>query len=199
MSRQQDSRDSSPGKDLESNSSVKTEDSPPGNAGSVNQIRDILFGREMHEYEERFVHLQERLAREADQLRKDFLKQLEALAATLNSEVKSLTNQIKTEEKQRTESAAAIVSDLGKTNRTFEKRVSDLDQRIEGSLADLRQGLGDKSKDLADEIRKTNKDLTAAIDKQLEELRASKTDRVALSALLAQVAERLKDEGTEDS
>ncbi len=140
---QRGSQNSSPGKDVES-ASVESQGSALGNAGSVDQIRDIIFGREMHEYEERFVHLQERLAREAEQLRKDFLKQLGSLTATLKSEVKSLTDQIKAEATQRKETAAGIANDLTKTNRTFEKRVSDLDQRFEGNLADLRQGLGDK-------------------------------------------------------
>ena len=48
-------------------------------------------------------------------------------------------------------------------------------------------------------VKNPKKDFTVAIERQLQELRASKTDRVALSTLLAEVAKRLKDGEAEDS
>jgi len=38
-------------------------------AGNVDQIRDIIFGAQMRDYEKRFIRLEERLLSESDSLR----------------------------------------------------------------------------------------------------------------------------------
>ena len=48
-------------------------------AGKVDRIRDILFGPQMRDYDSRFQKLEERLTREAGELRGELQHQLQAL------------------------------------------------------------------------------------------------------------------------
>ena len=54
--------------------------------GSVDQIRDILFGAQMRDYEERFSALEARLIEEARLLREDIQKRFQALEKNLETE-----------------------------------------------------------------------------------------------------------------
>ncbi|HID35882.1 MAG TPA: hypothetical protein EYP39_00670, partial [Ghiorsea sp.] len=59
----------------------KTEEKQPETAevGNVDQIRDIIFGSQMRDYEQRFVRLEERVLNEADALRSETNNRLDAL------------------------------------------------------------------------------------------------------------------------
>ena len=54
--------------------------------GSVDQIRDIIFGAQMRDYEERFSALEARLFDEARALREDVQRRFESLEQNLDAE-----------------------------------------------------------------------------------------------------------------
>ncbi|MEO5721469.1 MAG: hypothetical protein ABIR71_08375, partial [Chthoniobacterales bacterium] len=62
---------------------------------NVDRIRDILFGSQMRDYDGRFQRVEERLVREAAELRGDLQKRLEALEAYMKGEVESLTHRLR--------------------------------------------------------------------------------------------------------
>ena len=57
---------------------------------NVDRIRNILFGSQMRDYDGRFQRLEERLVRDAAEVRSDLQKRLEALEAFMKGEVESL-------------------------------------------------------------------------------------------------------------
>lgn len=56
------------------------------------RIRNIFFGSQMRDYDDRFQKLEERLSREAGELRSDLQRQLQALETFMRGEVESMTN-----------------------------------------------------------------------------------------------------------
>jgi hypothetical protein len=131
--------------------------------GSVDQIRDIIFGAQMRDYEERFAILEARLFDEARALREDVQNRFHSLEKNLDSE-------------------------RGERGAATEKVMEEL-----RSTADSIREASEKQRDA---MRKDFAAARAAILEELEALKNAKTDRMALSALLRDMAAELDDEST---
>jgi len=90
------------------------------------------------------------------------------------------------------------VDDMGtklvENSKAFDKKISQLNDRVVAGQRDLQGQLLDQSKQLMEAIRSNHDDLSAALQQAVEELRSDKTDRVTLANLLTEVAMRLKEE-----
>jgi DNA repair exonuclease SbcCD ATPase subunit len=161
---------------------------------SLDKVRDILFGSQSREYEKRFTRLEERLLKEASDLRDELRKRFDTLEVYTKKEVESLAARLKTEYEQRTESAKEISRDLKETSRTLEKKTGQLDEQLTSSQRELRQQILEQSKSLSDEIRKKHEAMAATLERATAELRDEKTDRAALASLFMEVAMRLNNE-----
>lgn len=144
---------------------------------SLDKVRDILFGGQMRAVETRLQGLEERLRREHEALRSDFIRQVGELDARRTSEMKSLA------------------SDLKEALRALEKRHVQLEEATSMSDAALRDQLLLQVKAASTEIGKLGERLTAELQRSYEELRSTKTDSAALSGFLSELAARVA--GTE--
>ena len=161
---------------------------------SLDKVRDILFGSQSREYEKRFARLEERLLKEASDLRDELRKRFDTLEVYTKKEVESLSARLKAEHEQRTESAKEISREHKEASRTFEKKTSQLDEQLTASQRELRQQILDQSKSISDEIRRNHEAMAATLERATAELRDEKTDRAALAALFMEVAMRLNNE-----
>ena len=161
---------------------------------SLDKVRDILFGSQAREYERRFARLEERLLKEASDLRDEVRKRFDALEVYTRKEVESLAARLKTEHEQRTESAKEISRELKETSRTLEKKTGQLDEQLSASQRELREQILNQSKSISDEIHRKHEAMAASLDRATAELRDEKTDRAALASLFMEVAMRLNNE-----
>ena len=69
----------------------------------VDRIRQILFGEQIAEIERHFEKLEERLAEESIQLRRDLTQRLDQLAAELRKEIQSISSELEDDSKKRVE------------------------------------------------------------------------------------------------
>jgi hypothetical protein len=165
----------------------------PG-AGNIDKIRDILFGVQMRDYEKRFSRLEERLIKEANELREDTRKRFDALEQYVRQELESLNLLVTAEQNTRGEACEALSQSIKETARNFEKKTAQMDEQSTRSQSALRQQLLEQSKSLNDEIRRKYEELTALLEREAQELRTDKTDRSALAALFTEVALRLNND-----
>ena len=163
-------------------------------ASNIDKIRDILFGVQMRDYEKRFSRLEERLLKESSDLRDDTRKRFEALESFVKSEFEALAGRLQTEQRTRDESNQNLSRELQATGKTFERKLSELDEQTARGQRDLRQQLLDQSKNLSDEIRRKHDELAALLDREVAELGNVKTDRASLASLFTEVALRLNNE-----
>ncbi len=163
-------------------------------AGNIDKIRDILFGVQMRDYEKRFARLEERLIKEANDLRDDTRKRFDALEQYVRQELESLNLLVTAEQNARGEAVEALSQGMKDTARAFEKRTAQMDEQSTRSQSALRQQILEQSKSLNDEIRRKYEELTAALQREAAELRTDKTDRSALAALFTEVALRLNND-----
>jgi hypothetical protein len=161
-------------------------------AGSVDQIRDILFGPQIREIERKLARLEERLAKEAADLRGDFKQRLEALENFARDEVEVVSQSIEGERKDRVAAINELTAELKRLANETEKRLAKLDEQAKRAHKDLRQAILDQNKRLGDEIQTKHESLSQTLDRDVSELRNDKADREGLAALFTELALRIK-------
>jgi len=159
---------------------------------SIDKVRDILFGTQLREFDRRFARLEERMLKEASDLKEDLRSRLDALERYARKENESLTDQIKSEHEDRVEATKAL-----------ERRTTTLDEQLSKAQRELRQQILEQHQRLSDDIRKRVEDLLAALARESRELRNDKADRTTLAALFNEMAMRLTSDlaaaGAEDA
>ena len=163
-------------------------------SGNVDRIRHILFGSQMRDYDTRFQRLEERLVKDAAELRTDLQKRLDELEGFIRSEVESLTGRQRTEATERGHSFERMARELAETARSLEQRIGNLDQQTANDLRDLRQRMLDQSKTLSAELKDKHEQVKIALDGESQQIRNAMTGRESLSEMLTEMAMRLKGE-----
>jgi DNA repair exonuclease SbcCD ATPase subunit len=172
-------------------SAVNAEDA---SGGSVDKIRDILFGAQMRDYDRRFNRLEERLLKESSDLREETRQHFDTLESFIKNEFNALSDRLKTENQQRDEMGAEMNTRLQETAKTLERKLMQLDELTAQNQRALRQQMLDQSKALNDELRRKSEELAASIAREAGELRHDKTDRAALADLFTELALRLNNQ-----
>ena len=164
------------------------------NDRNVDQIRDILFGGQMRDYERRFLDLSQRLESESQRLHDDLDKRLAQLEKRVDDQFEKLGKQLRQEVADRTQSIDDLETRMQQGQRTLRGELqgglqaleADLgakDERQREALAELRQLLATRVSEL-----------NAALSRSDQELRSDKVGRSDLAALLTEVALRLNGE-----
>ena len=162
-----------------------------GKAGNIEQIRDILFGVQMRDYEERFTRLEERMVAQLTDLKDETTKRFGLMEDCIKKEVESLSDQLKTEQNNRAKSIKELSSELKDTNTSFEKKISQLEEDLDKKSRDFRQQILDQSKNLLDEIHQKHEETSTAIAQAAQDLRSDKVSRSVLSQLFVDMSTRL--------
>jgi hypothetical protein len=163
-------------------------------AGKVDRIRDILFGPQMRDYDGRFQRLEDNLAREANEIRADAQKRLEALERFIKGEVDSINSRAAAEHGERCNATDKLGRDLAETSRNLDIKVSNLSEQTAKNLGELRELLLEQSKMLSAEIKDRYDQMKAGLEHEAAQIRSAMTGREALAEMLSEVALRLKNE-----
>ena len=165
-------------------------------AGSLDKVREILFGSQARDYEKRFAKLEERLIKESSDLKDEVRQRFDALETYIKKELDAVGDKLKAEHGERKESINQVTRDLKDLTKAFEKKSSQLDDQITKNQRDIREQLLDQSKKLSDDIRQKHDEALASLERESEELRFEKTDRATLAAMFTELAMRLNNEFT---
>lgn len=167
---------------------------------SVDKIRDILFGSNMREYEQRFAAMEERLSAEIKNLRSDSERRLDKLEEFLTNRVNQMQQSLQDEKRER----GTADQDLGNQLRGAK-------QEVDQALGQLRDDLNRKSEAAAQELHTSFKDLMQHVgqvrselgeqmSRESAQLNAQKVGRDDLSVLLTNLAMNLaSDQSTTPS
>ncbi len=162
----------------------------PG-AGSLDKVRDILFGQQARDADKRFARLEERIVQETNDLKEDVRKRLSMLEQFVKREVESLADRLKTEHDARTDADKELSRELHEASKTSDKKFGAVDDQAGRMQRELRQQLLDIEQKIGDEIQRQAQDSQSRLARESHELRSDKLDRTALAAMLTDVAMRL--------
>ncbi len=169
-------------------------DAADANPGNIDKIRDILFGSNMRDYEQRFARLEEALKKESSDLRDTTRRHLEALESFVHKELAALEVRLNTERDERSESHTRLAAELSSASSTIHRKIGDLENHEAQAKREIRNDLLQQSKELTDAIRAKGEELIALLERRAQELQHAKTDRAALAGLFNEVALRLTDQ-----
>ncbi len=174
-------------------SDSKSPASDPGGADrNVDQIRDILFGGQMRDYERRFQELNQRIEADFEGLRQDQERRFAQLDKRLDEQVEKIGRALRQEVSDRAaatddletrllQSARTQRSELTAAIDTLNHELSHGEERLRAALAELDAALKEQA------VR-----LTQSLTRSRDELRGEKVGRDDLAGLLTEVALRLK-------
>lgn len=159
--------------------------------GNVDKIRDILFGSQMRDYEQRLNAMEKRMTQSIERASRDLERRIERLDTFARREVDKLTEQIKTERKERTSEGKKGASDLSEFADQVETWFAEVDEQLSVESKDLRNSLHEQANDLTTQIREAHEQMQASLHKEATELADVKLAREDMAALLTEVAMRL--------
>ena len=165
----------------------------PSASGNLDKIRDILFGAQAREHDRRFAQLEQHLLREATDLRTDLKRRFESLELYIKKEVEALTNRQTKEQEARGESVTKLTQALTQLAGTLEAKAHQLEQQANQAQTHVLQQLTARTSELADDVRARHAETTSALERAVQDLRAEKTDRAALAAILLEASQRLSN------
>ena len=163
-------------------------------AQSIEKVRNILFGAQTRQFEQKFDRLETLLQKEIASLRDETKITFNSLENYIKKELATLTDQIKSERDERTESAEAISKLIADSNKNIESKITKLDEKNIKSQRDLQEQILQQSKELMTEIRAKHEEISASLEQSVNRLVEDKTDRLALANLFMEMSMRLKDE-----
>jgi gas vesicle protein len=159
---------------------------------NVDQIRDILFGGQMRDYERRFQELNQRLEADLARLRDTQEKRLAQIDKRIDDQLEKLNKLVRQEMQDRNSAVDDLESRMQQAARTARAEVNKAleglgqelgasDERLRNALADLHATTSARAGDTESALSRTG-----------AELRAEKVGREDLAALLTEFGLRLK-------
>jgi len=167
--------------------------------GSVDKIRDILFGNQMRDFERRFSQMEERMAKATQDLRDETHKRLEALELFFKKEMEALKNRLKSESTERTDSDKQLNDELKSASTALKKTIARAEEKFSEHATELRQQLLEQSKSLTAEIQSKNEQASDALRSSTSALDEAKIDRSTMAEYLIELAMRLSNHAGEGS
>jgi DNA repair exonuclease SbcCD ATPase subunit len=161
---------------------------------NIYKIRDLLFGSYIREYERRFVRLDERMLKEATELRDELRRRYDALEMYIKKEIDALREHVKEEQQTRLTAARRGAQELQELNAALERETGQLAERLSMGQRELRQLMLEQSKTLSEDIHQRYAALADTLARHIQEIQIDKADRATLADLFREVAMRLTNE-----
>ena len=160
----------------------------------VDQIRKLLFGNQMVDYERRFSKLEDRFAQRFRDVEIETTRSLTAFEANSKRQIETLGNLLREEQQARADGEREIERSLKEQNLALEKRVRTLSDQLLQLERDVGDRLVQEAQALREEMKRRNAELQDVIDCMFTELNSVKADRNLLSGLFVEVAKCINND-----
>jgi predicted nucleic acid-binding Zn-ribbon protein len=160
--------------------------------GNIDQIRDILFGNQLRDYDNRFRQLESEIA----QLRREFDKELHSLredfSGELNAAVNSLEKKLQYLSAAADEEMADIRQQLDTTDQRLSNSILGIDKNTKNQFLSLRESLSEARNSLDRDIQTLQTQIFEELEKRYSTLSEVKLSRDDLAELLFDLCMRVK-------
>ena len=167
-------------------------------SGSVDKIRDILFGNQMRDFDRRFSQMEERLAKSTKDLRDETNKHLESLETFFKKELDALKARLKSESDERADGEKQLNDELKTASAALKKAIAQTEETFSRHATELRQQILEQSKSLSAEIQLKNEQASAELSARAGALDETKIDRSTMAEYLIEMAMRLSNHSGDD-
>ena len=160
--------------------------------GEIEKVRDILFGKYVSDFHERFAILEERLEADVEQLKQRLTDKFDSMDEAVNKSLERLDKQILIEQNNRDSELTSLQGSFNKAEEALKHSISLMEDQANQELASVRASLEESHQDLLDRTLSNQAELTSQLDQQKEELENDKVGRQSLALLLDEVAIKLR-------
>ncbi len=159
--------------------------------GSLDKVRDILFGAQSREFANRFRQLENRLLEENRQLRQELIQSVSDLKGQMSQEVEKVIATVSEEQTQRENTHEELGRMMNAMQAELSQRINDVAQQAVQQFHTLGMDVQRQQDEMA-EYRQTCSRVESEHHQAVQTLQADKADRAALAEMLMDVAVRLK-------
>ncbi|MGB7056164.1 MAG: hypothetical protein WBD58_00515 [Geitlerinemataceae cyanobacterium] len=160
--------------------------------GNIDQIRDILFGSQLRDYDTRLEQvestvsvLQQEIRDRTDDLKQSLFKEIQAVVEALEKKIKSMT--LKDNEEK-----VDIRQQLDRLSKRLSANVTTLDETIDKQTSALRDDMTASREKLQGDVLDLRNQIFDELDKRIANLSKSKVARDDMAEILFEVGLRLK-------
>jgi DNA anti-recombination protein RmuC len=160
--------------------------------GNIDQIRDILVGPQLREYDTRISQIEA----EVSLLRQDIRDRVEAtknsLATDMRTSFDSLEKKLKAISISTSEENTDLRIQLDRTNKKLATTITTLNEAIDKQTNALREDLLIARDKLQEDVRTLRNQIVEELDRQFSALRSGKISRDDMAEILFELGMRLK-------
>ena len=170
--------------------------------GNIDQIRDLLFGHKVREYEGQFEACEERLKKlesEGSKFQSEMRDRLAQLQENLSTEIRSAVDSLEKKLKFLSltthEETSSLQQEIILVEQKNSQQINSLQKTITEKTASLKEELSQTKNKLEDEVQSLENQVFAELNKELSNLKEGKVSRTDLAEILFEIC--LKIKGTE--
>ncbi|HAZ46015.1 MAG TPA: hypothetical protein DDW76_14315 [Cyanobacteria bacterium UBA11369] len=163
--------------------------------GNIDQIRDILMGPQLRDYETRLAQVEADLSLLRQDLRDRIEETKTTFAAEIRANLESLEKKIKAVSLSASEESADLRQLSDRMNKRFSNTIEALNDSVDKQVATLRDELSESKARLQEDVRSLRDQIFEELDRQFSSLRSGKVSKDDMAEILFEVAMRIK--GTE--
>lgn len=160
--------------------------------GNIDQIRDIIFGAQLREYDNRF----DRIESDISMLQQDIQTRLEQVKSVLTTELRaafdSFEKKLKSINSTTQEDTADIRQQIDRVNRKFSSSIEALDEAIDSQTGSIREDFSQSREQLQEDVRSLRTQVFEELDRRFSVLREVKVSRDDMAEILFELGMRLK-------
>ncbi|CBN57398.1 MULTISPECIES: hypothetical protein [Kamptonema] len=160
--------------------------------GNIDQIRDIIFGAQLREYDNRF----DRIESDISLLQQDIQTRLEQVKSVLTTELRaafdSFEKKLKSINSTVQEDTTDIRQQIDRVNRKFSSSIEALDEAIDNQTGAIRDDFSQSRDQIQEDIRSLRTQVFEELDRRFSVLREVKVSRDDMAEILFELGMRLK-------
>ncbi len=160
--------------------------------GDIEKVRDILFGKYVASFEDRFAQLEQRLEADVETLKDRLSEKLDSMDDAVNESLARLDGQIAKEQKNRDSELRSLQNVLTEAETALKHSISAMEDQANQDLAAVRASLEESHQELLDQTLSVQAQLVGELENQKQELEGDKVGRQALALMLDEVAVKLR-------
>ncbi|MBV6624991.1 MAG: hypothetical protein KI793_19030 [Rivularia sp. (in: Bacteria)] len=161
--------------------------------GNIDQIRDIIFGAQIREYETRFGKLESEISLLRQEMR-SHVEQLKVnFAAELKAGFENLEKKLKLFNLNNEEEAADLRLCVDRLNRKFSKSVQSLDEELDSQTKSIREDVSQTKVQLEEEALALRDLVLEEIERRFSNLTQTKVSKDDMAETLFALGMRLKE------
>lgn len=163
--------------------------------GNIDQIRDIIFGSQLREYDGRIDKIESNISL-LEQDMHERIEQVKTVCLTeLRASIDSLEQRIKSMSLTYQNDSADIRQVIDRVNKKFSTSIETLDKTVDTQTNSIRNDLSETRTKLQEDTRNLRTQVFEELDKRFSSLKNTKVSRDDMAEILFELGLRIK--GTE--